>query len=439
MRLPPYFPHKTATSPDEKRAARRHAARITLVLALAVGWRWQVANQEPVYSTDGGVYQTPVARTTMPSAAVFYEAAVESYSVTKPAGWEGDTRRLFDAPVAVQESVIAQAKPSLDLLRQGMRYPLVADYKLDWGAKGNGQDPTNPLADRDYQSVREMGYMLAVEARARASRGDNAGAIGSSLDAVRLGVDSGQGRSLLPGMVGILDQMIGTREGMRHVAKLTGGEARAAANRLEAILARERSFTQIMTADRDTIAYETLQSVFRAEILEGTNPTTDKKISLAGPVGRFAVGALIFAFTKQGLVDDFAARYGELISRASMPYQEAVRLPVLRPAANPIVRYWMLNDYYRVYFQSVRQSATNRVFLARLAVQAYKQDHNGAAPMSLLELACGARPYLDRVPADPFSPLGNAPLRYSPRTGEVYSVGENGIDDRDSGDDIGNH
>jgi hypothetical protein len=78
-------------------------------------------------------------------------------------------------------------------------------------------------------------------------------------------------------------------------------------------------------------------------------------------------------------------------------------------------------------------AARKRILLARLAVQAYRLEHDGSAPYSLAALTDGAAPYLTAVPTDPFSPTGAEPLRYA--NGNVYSVGENGMDDGGIGDD----
>jgi len=89
----------------------------------------------------------------------------------------------------------------------------------------------------------------------------------------------------------------------------------------------------------------------------------------------------------------------------------------------------------RGFGQYTRCSAQNRVLLARLAIQAYRQEHGGASPISLEKLIEGSRPYLNSVPVDPLSMNGDSPLRYNPANGDVYSVGENGLDDHDMGDD----
>jgi hypothetical protein len=368
-----------------------------------------------------------------PDAAIFYKAAGDALNVRYPESLKNGPHQLIDAPVPLQRPVVEQAQPAFALLRQGMRY----SYKRDTGARyfAVETDGAGEIPAYDFAPYRDMARLLAVEARVKGASGDSYGALQSSLDAIRLGGDCGQGPSLLEGMVGVLCKMIGTMEAVRHIDGLSAPEARAAIQRLQNILESERPFAEIMTDERDTMSYDTLETVFRDGTLHGVNPNTGEAIDLRSSPWRFAIGATIFVCTKQGIVNDFAEQYDRILDRAKMPYQVTARLSPLPPSASPLVRYWLGNNYARAHYQTVLQSAYNRVLLTQLAIQAYRGEHKGAAPVSLENLTSGQKPYLRSIPRDPFSRTEKSPLCYDAKKAKAYSVGENARDDANRGDD----
>jgi hypothetical protein len=145
----------------------------------------------------------------------------------------------------------------------------------------------------------------------------------------------------------------------------------------------------------------------------------------------------ILRYGKRGIAANYSAYMDEAIRRASQPYQETMALgPIYGKASDPISRTmttWFESERPSFTRSFALSAARKRILLARLAVQAYRLEHNGSAPSSLADLTDGASPYLTAVPTDPFSPTGTEQLRYA--DGNVYSVGENGIDDGGTGDD----
>lgn len=429
---------KVARTPLENRVRARRMALATLAVSLAFGGRWYAANVEPTYPTGQGVYPAQNAAPKWgamkePNAATFYMAATDALDL--PAikksleGVEGGIRYLSDKPIAVQKNAVNLAQLSLTLLRQGMTYPYIADYQTNYfrsnPVTATGLERPSP----SFIPIRETARLLAAEARVRASENNHAGAIESSLDAVRLGTDVGQGHTLIDGMIGVLLQSIGAREGVRHVAHLSASEARIATARLETILANEPSFAHIITADRDT-AYEILQSVHNVCTLSGVKSwyTGEPNPRLSGVKGVIAYNALLVYSTKQGLANDVAVAYDSILTRVKLPYQQTKNLGEITPSANPLVRE-LAPSHPRAFRQTTLIAAWNRVLLTKLAAQAYRAEHAGAFPASLSVLTQGAKPYLKAVPTDPFSMTGTEPLRYDNVTGDIYSVGENGLDD----------
>jgi len=238
--------------------------------------------------------------------------------------------------------------------------------------------------------------------------------------------------------MGVLCRLIGVQEGMRHVHGLSAADARAGAKRLEAILSQQSSFAEIVTAERDTV-WEGIKIRFQQESIEPVSWTDRPKLS-GFPASLAYRGAILFC-SKQGIIDDYSRYTDTLIAHAQLPYQRAKQQPVAVPhnlflrLLSPDIIVEGPRMPVRAFGQYTSVSAKNRVLLARLAIQAYRQEHGGTAPASLERLIEGANPYLRSVPIDPYSMDGATPLHYNPANGDVYSVGENGVDDGDRGDD----
>ena len=432
-----HFCEKRVPTLQQRLVRRRRLAIATIIASLGIVGRSYVANLEPTYPVGEGDYceNTTSERSNLkqPNAATFYMAAADAFPVDIAKGMEYGPLGLLDEPLAVQEVAVKRAQPAFALLRQGMKYPFSSEVSTGFLVEYSNVPGSLPI--HNYAPLREMARMLAVESRFKAKNGDADGALQSALDAVYLGIDCGQGDSLLAGMAGVLFQMTGTIEAAQHIDGLSATGARAGAERLEAMLKRERTFPQMLTAERDSLSYDTLDSIFNSGTLYGFNPITGDEIDMRSAPWRFAISSVIFAYTKQGLVDDFAAQFDRLLTRAKMPYQLAVRLKEVPNSSNPLVNYWLDPDFQRAQFQTTQQSAYSRVLLTQLAIEAYKKEHSGTAPTSLEDLTAGIKPYFHAVPKDPFSISGTVPLCYDAQTAKAYSVGENGRDDGNKGDD----
>lgn len=434
---------KKSLTPQEQLVRRRRNALIMLTASIVIGGRWFAANLAPTYPTGKGVYPPNAApkwgKMKQPNAATFYMAAADAFDLEaingSVRGIKFGTSDWMDQPIAVQKPAVAIAQPAFALLRQGMKYPYVEDYQTNYfkstpiTAKGIARPVANFIVQR------EMTRLLAAEANVRASEGNQVGAIESSLDAVRLGVDQAKGHSLIDGMIGVLMQNIGAKEALKHVAGLNAEEARASAGRLENILTTEPTLAQVMTRERDMV-YETIRDVYNkgsiSEFDALESGLSETYLKRAG--NRIAYGAVLMYYTKQGLVNDYASYMDTILARLKMPYYQAKQLPSLAEPSNPFVQIAVPN-YTRAFQTATRTSAMNRILLGRLAVQAYQREHRGRLPISLSELSTEGNTYLSAIPTDPFSLSGKEALRYDPRTGKVYSVGENGIDDGNTGDD----
>jgi hypothetical protein len=359
---------------------------------------------------------TPVST---PNAAHFYAAAADALSE------QARSSRLSPENMtpAEQALVVRDNLQALALLRQGMRYPYLGD-RTNWTLGTPAASVGTPCPN--FVNQRLLWRLLLTEARVMAARGDSVGAINASLDALRFGMDIGHGATLIAGMIGQLCQKEASNEALIHVADLSAADARAAERRLESILASEQGFGDVVAAEK-RFGMNTLQAIFADPHMTATSiGATDSLLSELGQ------DAALLRYGKQGIVDNYGAYMDDAIRRAALPYQQAKRISPARQAADPLSRL-LTPDFSRARLTYTKSVARNRILLARLAVQAYCQEHGLAVPASLDDLTAGANPYLPMIPQDPFSATGQEPLLYA--DGNAYSVGENGSDEGGSADD----
>jgi len=402
-----------------RRRGRRAAASITLLAAVALAGRWIWTNQTPVMP-HVTPYPYSAEHMVGPNAAHFYAAAADTWN--KHYGGVQPELRL--APLTDRRRVLALNKEALHWIRVGEAYRYQGEV-----TRACRTDSTIPFYPQppNYIVVRELARILAADASVKGIQGDKVGALSASLDAVRYGHDFAQSdRDLLGGMVGMLAAGIGTAEAQDHVAGLDSRTARAAIRRLETIRSEKIALPQM------------IQSWQRARLARCTEEFTHPELLLGPGIllsrlqVRLEMDALLLRYGKQGLIDRYMASSNEAIRIAALPYQTGKGLWNRLEPTNAYEQITNPN-LTRAAQQITSLEAREGILLARLAVQAYRAEHAGAAPTTLDELTRGAHPYLSASPDDPFSSDGQALLRY--RNGGVYSVGENCRDEYGGGDD----
>jgi hypothetical protein len=429
MRLLHQYREQAQADLGRRRMRGQRAAAVTLAVASVVGLRWYAATRNPVCPAGFGPSAAPARGERVmdgPNAAHFYAAAADAL----PAQLEDS--KLDTLSVAEQKAEVTRAAESLALVRQGFAYRYQGPGRTAWMKTEPAQGLSAPVPN--YANLRKVARLLAADARVKAAAGDTAGALSSSLDAVRFGQDIGsRGNALIEGMIGTLIEGIGETEALKNVHGLSAAEARSAARRVEGLLDHEVTFGQIVASER-RFGYAALDELFRDS--SGKLGVEALDLNVSGTLDRIkmnaVVGALLLWYGKQGIVDDYTRAGEELTRRAALPYQQAKALGAPPEPRNWVVR-MMTPHAQRAHLSRVRATMRQRVLAARLAVEAYRAEHGGSAPATLDELTHGPDPYLSVVPADPFSPDGTAPLRY--RNGNAYSVGDNGADDGGTGDD----
>jgi hypothetical protein len=129
----------------------------------------------------------------------------------------------------------------------------------------------------------------------------------------------------------------------------------------------------------------------------------------------------------------FIDQSNQAIATASLPYHIAHNQVVTNTNLQGIFDNFSTAYSSREHWALTRRSTQEQILLAKLALRAYQLEHQQLPP-TLLTLV--THEYLKQVPTDGFSVTGDAILQYDAETGEVWSVGNNGTSDNNTGDDL---
>lgn len=325
-----------------------------------------------------------------------------------------------DEPVPEPEDLSADQKarllecfaPALAKLREGL-------------ALAREIPPVSSCRDGDFPlfcNLRNLARLLSVEASLKAERGDPAGAISSTLDAVQLGADIGRNGTLIEYLVGVAIEAIGTNRAFGFVGRLGSAEARDAAGRVCRVIAAlpkpEAVVRQEQRLCADCIRKLLPRWNWRWVLVHNWFA------GMVRPMFWWYVLSLMrsLLLTRRGVVRDFETAWNDLITRLSVSYRESAGMPEVRTN-------WLTEMMVAVTPRVGLISAERRLRLAFLAcafaLHAWNVER-GEYPVSLAELLPD---YLQSVPVDPFG--CGEPLRYR-RTEQgyiLYSVGPDGVDD----------
>lgn len=296
---------------------------------------------------------------------------------------------------------------ALQTLRQGFAFPYLHPPARSYA-----------VLFPHYAKFRGMARLLALEAQVKATRGDWNGAAQSGLDGVRMGTDIPRGAGLIGGLVGIASEAIVRRELWKTVERLDAAGARAAARRLESIIARRVSYAETMQEEKWT---------GQASLLEILRSPTWRRdlMGLTGgnSVKNWPAKLRLGLSSKQTILDNYTRGMDAAIANARLPYAAPKTAPVI-PSGS--VNQILLSYSSRSHWNFARNETQNALLLTALALRAYRLER-GSYPPSLGALAPA---YLKQVPTDPFALKGALGYR---RTGAKYSLYSVGPDSKDDG------
>ncbi len=218
-------------------------------------------------------------------------------------------------PAPELDRLVQENGPALRTLRQGFRYP----YR--------------EVPIRSFQTVltyygafRSLARLLALEAQARAARGDWGGAVDSDLDAIQLGVEMQRGAPVLGMVVGLSCQETGARDATGRVDRLSPSGAAAAARRLAGILARRVLYADVLREEK-WCADASLLELFRQP---------DWRVRLVEVLGNDAPAACV---GKRAALTAYDRYMDRLIAQSRLPYRPASPPPAVPedPVAKALV------------------------------------------------------------------------------------------------------
>lgn len=280
---------------------------------------------------------------------------------------------------------------------------------------------------RSYNSVfpelagcRRLARLLELEAQTMEAKGDWNGALSSLLDAIKMGEEMPRGSPMIGRLVGEAVQAIGRVSSWQVIDHLDAKQAKAAANRMEAILSRHVSYTAILQEEKWGVQ-ASMKEMFRDPKL--ASQLVSQNTNAPNPSISNALSPLFFLiYSKRRILQNYTNYMDGLIANSRQPYAAHPPDP---PAPNDPVNQVMVGLFSNAYFMERKGAAQNGMLLLTIALRAYNLDHH-AYPETLSALA---PTYLHQLPDDPFAMEGT--FRYKRRGGRylLYSIGPDGIDD----------
>ncbi len=419
----------------------KRGAVITLALTGLVGLRWLDAMQEPNWPTVMPSYETNIKG---PSAGNFYHAAIESYKETPEVGKyqeklnrEENARRkagkpyrnntwsdLSDkkAPLVLKKIALKNNAEALKWLHEAGTKPYTGNFGGGWLKTPYVHEPSLSSPVPNFVAMRELARTAAGTCDVLASEGKNLAAVDRALDVARWGRDMTHDPTLIEGMIGILLQGIGQDKALEHLDKLTPAEARVALARLESLL-KPATFSEMIRHEEafGASAFKDIFKIGDLSPLQTYSSHTGERARLNHLAGRAAYTAGVLVFTKRGLVKNYTDLMDEYARLAEMPYQESTG--PLNTFDNNVERGKGLNPLTQIMVPNL-----NRAHWAYTLRQAQFE-------VIRAKLMLKADGKLTEIPLDPFSVGAAQPLRHDARTGKIWSVGGDGIDNHGTGDD----
>ena len=280
-------------------------------------------------------------------------------------------------------------------------------------------DPIVPNfeGDPNYDYLRSLARAKRAQSNLFRMRGDHENAVAAALDGVEMGIAMARGGAQLGRSVSaaiVDDSIAAINDTDRLPDRLTAPIARAAMQRLEALIGRLVAWPESIERERDFQLAE-LERHFesdnwRARQIEPHPPTPNlrQRVSRRLTSKKAAVAAI-----------ERDAEYAIVVHNAFYDPEDCARLASTTDES-PFA-------YRRTRFVAACERTRLDLLLLRLALCAYRGER-GIYPRFLGEL-CGE--YLHRIPFDPFSPVPYRPYNYTFGEGSycLWSVGPDGEDD----------
>ncbi|MBI2301162.1 MAG: hypothetical protein HYU66_19820 [Armatimonadetes bacterium] len=306
--------------------------------------------------------------------------------------------------LATKRRAVEQNREALELIHKALAWPYAAPEVANISA------PMPYLAQ-----FRSLGRLLRAEAQVAAADEDWGAAAQIDLDCVAMGGMVPRGAPLIGLLVGLAIESVGARDLWPILPHLSPGEARAAAHRLELLIAREPACREAAEMER-RILRGTLDELLAREDWRETLQ------QLLADQNDPALNAYLEDVTKERFVADLVQSQEAAAAAVARPWTRATAAEAKPTGA---LGGSVVDSTLGCHFKATLVSTRNSLLLSELALHACHAE-KGAWPETLDALV---PEYLWTVPLDPFTP--GAALAYR-REGDghvLYSVGPDGRDD----------
>jgi hypothetical protein len=312
----------------------------------------------------------------------------------------GSAYALKNYSLARRNQWLAANAKTFALLNQGLHTPSMApDY--------------TGVMNRDWSRLRQLGRDISARSRTFQLAKQPMRATMSSLDGMQMAQDTTRGGGLLARLVGVALMAIGRSpldDFDKTINSLSAEEARRAARRLEAILAREPVLSQTLTQEKRIDLLE-LHRMLSAKNWRGSMLPN----KLIGETASQAWQRQ--TISKRAILDNALRVEDASIANSKLPYSQTQKA-VVPTQLDPFTQYFGTSSN-RSAQNEARNATSNNMLLLRLALRAYIAQHKTAPPT----LSALVPDILKKVPTDIYN--DGKPLFYQPKgaTYRLWSVG----------------
>jgi len=321
----------------------------------------------------------------------------------------------LNSPYALKNYSLARRKAWLQanartfaLVNQGLHTPSMApDSAAGW--------------NRNWGHFRQLARDISVRSRTFQMEGKPFRATQSALDGMQMAQDVSRGGSLLPRLVGVAIMAIGRApldDFDKTINQLSAREARTCAQRLEALLAKEPTPTQLLTEEErvDLTQLRHFMSFpsWRKPVL-AYSPSEE---TLKQMLVRQSRNLRRFTISKREVYENMIRIEKATIANSKLPYSQALSARVPQHL-DPFTDEFGFGGN-GIYLNEARNATSNNMLLLRLALRSYIAEH-GQAPPTLSALVPSV--LKKGIPTDVYN--DGKPLFYQPHgaTYKLWSVG----------------
>lgn len=278
-----------------------------------------------------------------------------------------------------------------------------------------------------FSTFRTLSRLFTLEGDVYASQGAWGKTIQCDLDAIQFGLTLPRGAGLLGEGVGLGCESIGRKSAWEALEHLNGAEAKAAAQRLEQLLARRYSHTVVME-EAKVFMQAALLEMFRDPKWR-TSPQwtqsqglTQQNQGWKSKAEHLRLLSRLYLYSNGTIFKNYTDHADALIARSRLPFTSQGPIP---PAPSDFVNQQLCPTSFDLDARAAIVQAHGSLLLIGLGLRAYYADHQ-KYPLKLTELV---PKYLRRVPDDPCNMERAFSYILDGSVYHLYSLGPDKTDD----------